>query len=387
MRLAPALPLLAALLLAGCVGPSSHAAPSERWLLPESGRASAPLHAVAEGAGPLLIAVYGDCRGGRAAHREVVAAIRAERPDLVIFTGDGVDCYPTGHMPDLGPAGYLVPLWPQYLRGYPAFSLMSLVPFPQLMHEFLFCLHHTVRDPDGWDGFLEDTAPLRLEDRVPFLFVPGNHDLYHRFDREQVAAFFGDPEGPGGRDPDALWFSRDVAGLRLLILDSGADLPGAGEPLEPGGEQWRWLEGELARARDAGLVPVVALHIPPFSSGAEDVPPPFLAERFVPEVLDPADVPLVLSGHCHAYERIERTRTDGGKTTFVVTGGGGSPFHRRLPLAERPAGSARWAGDVYHYVILSVEGKRIAGRVVDVPSGEIIDAWDDRARHFPTTPP
>ena len=45
MRLAPALPLLAALLLAGCVGPSSHAAPSERWLLPESGRASAPLHA------------------------------------------------------------------------------------------------------------------------------------------------------------------------------------------------------------------------------------------------------------------------------------------------------------------------------------------------------
>ena len=52
MRLAPALPLLAALLLAGCVGPSSHAAPSERWLLPESGRASAPLHAVAQGDGP-----------------------------------------------------------------------------------------------------------------------------------------------------------------------------------------------------------------------------------------------------------------------------------------------------------------------------------------------
>ena len=52
--------------------------------------------------------------------------------DFVVFTGDAIDCYPAGNMPDLGPPGYLVPFWPQHLRGYPLFSLTTLLPFPQL---------------------------------------------------------------------------------------------------------------------------------------------------------------------------------------------------------------------------------------------------------------
>jgi 3',5'-cyclic AMP phosphodiesterase CpdA len=327
------------------------------------------------------VAVYGDCRGNREAHRAVVAAVRAEHPDLVVFTGDAVDCWPTGHMPDLGPAGYLVPLWPQVLRGYPFFSLATLIPFPQLMHETVFSLYHPVRDRHGWNGFLEDTAPLRLGDRVPFLFVPGNHDLYHRFDREAVATLFGEPGGPGGRDPRALRFALDAGGVRFVVLDTGTDMPGDGDPAAPGGEEVRWLDATLADAAARGLLPVVAFHRPAYSSGAEDPVDPGIGEG-IGAVLARRGVPLALCGHAHAYERLERPRDGGGTTTFLVTGGAGAPFHHEVEPEGRDPGSRVFAESVLHFVLLEIGPGAIRGRALAVPrpgSGEApreIDAFE-----------
>lgn len=357
--------LLAGLLLAGCVGPASHPATDPRWLVPGTGRASvAPEDTPGEGR-PLRIAVYGDCRGNRESHRAVVAAIRSERPDLVVFTGDALECFPVGHMPDLGWPGYLIPLWPQYLRGYPFFSLTTLIPFPQLMHETLLSPFHPVRDRAGWNGFLEDTFGLRVEDRVPFVFVPGNHDLYHRFDRETVAALFGRPGTP--------WYALDVRGVRLVVLDTGTDMPGDGEPAAPDGEEVRWLDGAVADAQARGLLPVVAFHRPAYSSGAEDPVDPGIAAG-IGAVLARRSVPLALSGHAHAYERIERARADGGTTTFLVTGGAGAPFHHEVEGEARDPGSRAFAESTLHFVLVEVGEHGIRGRAVSVPPPGSADA-------------
>jgi len=314
--------------------------------------------------------VYGDTRGDRAAHRAVVEAIRAARPDLVVFTGDALSCFPVGHMPDLGPLGVAVPLWPQALRGYPAFSLLTLVPFPALLHQTLLAPFHPPRDPDGFDGFLEDTAPLRLGDGVPLLFVPGNHDLYHRFDRAEVARLFGAPGRGGGRDPGALWHAVDAGPLRLLVLDTGTDLAFDADPIPPGGPQLRWLDAALARAEADGVPAIVALHLPPFSSAAEDGPVPWARERIVEGILDRHAVPLILCGHAHAYERIERRDPTGRTQLFVVTGGGGAPFHTEAPPARRDPGSRAFVEGVLHFVLLEVGAHSIRGRAfaVEAPS-------------------
>jgi 3',5'-cyclic AMP phosphodiesterase CpdA len=373
-RLAPPLALLA---LSAC-GPLHHAAVRADLLDPATGRASPPLRP-AEG-DRLRVAVYGDAQGNRPVHRAVVAAILRERPDLVLFAGDGVDCLPAGHLPDYGGWQYLLPLWPQHVRDYPAVSLASVVPFPALIHETLLAPFAPPRDAGGYDGFLEDSAPLRAAG-IPYLFAAGNHDSYHRADREALARYFGPPDlspgagpasGPAGRDPgaapertpDALWYSIDLAGWRFLVLDSGPDLLGGLDPMPADGSQLAWLDARLSDATARGLRAVVVVHIPPFSSGREEGGAPWVAERLVQGVLDRHPVALVLSGHVHAYERLERPGFLGRPVTFVVSGGGGGRFfHAR---EERDPRSMVFVEEVRHYVMLELGPDGIDGRMVPV---------------------
>jgi hypothetical protein len=384
-RLASPLALLA---LAAC-GPLQHAAVRADLLDPSTGRASAPLPRVDRDR--LRVAVYGDAQGNRPAHRALVAAVLREHPDLVLFAGDGVDCLPAGHLPDYGGWQYLLPLWPQVVRDHPAVSLASVVPFPALVHETLLAPFAHPRDAGGYDGFLEDTAPLRAAG-IPFLFAAGNHDSYHRADREALARHFGPPDaspqagpapGAGGRDPgaapertpDALWYSVDLGGWRFLVLDSGPDLLGGLDPMPAGGPQLGWLDARLSDATARGLRSVVVVHIPPFSSGREEGGAPWVAERLVAGVLDRHPVALVISGHVHAYERLERPGFQGRPVAFVVSGGGGGRFfHAR---AERDPRSIVFVEEVRHFVMLDLGPDGVDGRMVPV---EVPGSPGDRFR-------
>ncbi|HTP49964.1 MAG TPA: metallophosphoesterase [Anaeromyxobacteraceae bacterium] len=353
----------AALVLTSC-GPLHHAAVRPELLDPRTGKASGPLPV--PGGDRLRVAVYGDAQGNRPVHRAVVEAIAREHPDLVIFAGDAVDCLPVGHLPDLGGWQYLVPLWPQYVRGYPAVSLASVIPFPAAIHETLLGPVAPPRDSAGLNGFLEDSAPLRRS--VPYLFVPGNHDQYHRADRENFARYLS-PERGKSREADSLWYSVDLGRWRFVVLDTGSDLFGDHDPMPSGGAQVAWLDRELADASEKGLRPVVVLHIPPFSSGREEGGAPWVDREVVQGVLDRHPVALVLSGHVHAYERLERPGHEGRPVTYLVTGGGGGRFfHSR---AVRDPRSRVFVEEVRHFVLLDLGPEGIDGRMipVELPAG------------------
>ncbi len=338
-----------------------------RWLDPYTGRATPPVGR-RTGQGPARIAVYGDVRGEREKHRAVVHAIRVARPDLVVFTGDALHCLPVAHMPDFGLATYLIPFWPQYVRGYPWASLLTVVPFPALVHETLGRSLAPPRDHDGFNGFLEDTAPLRLDDRTAFVFVPGNHDLYHRADRREVARLFVPKESD--RREEELFFSIDIAGYRLHALDTGSDLLGDDDPITGDSRQLMWLDASLADAEKNGLRSIVAMHLPPYSSGAEDEPSPAVRDRVGKGILDKHDVALVLGGHSHAYERLERAGYRGRRVTHVVTGGGGAPFHHEVAEGKREAGSKVFVEETTHFVLLDLGDNEVRGRMVPVAGGD-----------------
>ena len=359
-------------LLAGC-GPFSHNATDSGWLVPETHRASRPLRAL-DAERPLRVAVYGDVHRGREGHRAVVAAIRREKPDLVIYTGDALDCRPLGHLPDCGEAAYAIPLWPQFYRGRPAFSFLSFVPFPAVVHEFCLNGPWPIRHANGLNDFLEDSAPLRLEDGVPFLFVPGNHDVFHDFDRGEIARLFGEPGGGGGRDPEALWFAMEIGDVRFLVLNTGTDTPGDPEPLAEDGAQLRWLDAQLADAEARGTTAIVCAHLPPRSSGTNDPPREAVTERLAARLLRRPCVRLVLSGHMHEYERVEVARREGPPATFVVTGGGGSPCDHESE--DRVPGSQILIEDRHHFVLLEFRPEDLHGRfvAVDGPPENVADA-------------
>lgn len=354
--------LLAAVAASGC-GPFSHDETDARWLVEDTGRAVRALPA-ASAPRPFRVAVYGDVHRGREGHRAVVSAIRDERPDLVVFTGDALDCRPAGHMPEFGPGGLLIPFWPQYYRGRPLFTLLSLVPFPAAVHELLLSGPYPVRHADGLNSFLEDTAPLRLDDAVPFLFVPGNHDVFHEFDRREIARLFGEPGGEGGRDPEALWFSLDAGGVRFVVLDTGSDTPGDRDPLREGGPQWAFLEERVAGARREGLGVVVCAHLPPFATGRDDPPRDEVTVRLGEVLRDTGGIALVLSGHTHQYERLGLPRRDGTTACFVVTSGGGA--EEKAAAADPVPESVRRIDGRLHFVLLEIDAEEIRGRFVAV---------------------
>jgi 3',5'-cyclic AMP phosphodiesterase CpdA len=357
-------PLLVAALIfiAGCSW-WQHVPTQPRWLEPAP--ALAP-PASREHTSTLRVAVYGDTRGNRPVHRQVVAAISEQKPDLVIFTGDALECLPVGHMPDYGGWQYAIPFWPQVHRYYPWALLASIVPFPALLHDTVGGLFARPRDPDGFNGFLEDTEPFRKAG-APLLFVPGNHDLYHRWDRRALARLQGLPS-------DRLWYAVDVGDYRFVILDTGTDLFGDSDAIPAGGAQIRWLDEVLDDAEKRKLRSIVTFHLPPFSSAREDGSVPWLRERLVTGVLDHHAVSLVLNGHAHAYERVERPDPSGRSVTYVITGGGGAPlFHE---ASERVAGSKIFVEGVRHFVLLELTRDEIVVRMIPVAGGSTGEPQD-----------
>jgi tartrate-resistant acid phosphatase type 5 len=163
--------------------------------------------------------------------------------------------------------------------------------------------------------------------------------------------------------------------LHLLALDS--------DPHEPDGntadsEQARWLEARLAASESPWQI--VYMHHPPYSSG-DHGSTPAMQWPFAQWGAD-----LVLSGHDHHYERIER---DG--IVYVINGLGGNPdrYDLRSPV---PGSAVRWNADHGAMVVeataeslelrfVTASGREIDRRVLGTdtptPAPAPVEALDD----------
>jgi 3',5'-cyclic AMP phosphodiesterase CpdA len=193
--------------------------------------------------------------------------------------------------------------------------------------------------------------------------VPGNHDYdadirlgqtpfyYHAFPP------FPDPGFPGQEAAERnqyYAFRRDD--LQFILLDTQVLFGVSGRE-----DQARWLSERLNDPRSGPTIAV--MHVAPYSSSSvhptDSLPP---RQQWVP-LLEAADVPLVLSGHFHGYERLAANGI-----TYLVAGGGSSTlyaFADRLPESQA---SARRT----HFVLLEVDGGPIRLTAIAL-GGEVLD--------------
>jgi 3',5'-cyclic AMP phosphodiesterase CpdA len=184
-------------------------------------------------------------------------------------------------------------------------------------------------------------API-LAGGADLLPVLGNHD-YVSGEQQQILAELG-RENP--------WYVEWVGPVRVIVLDSN----------RVDDEQTGWLRDVLARPSPPRTWTVAAMHHPAYSAGyhgsdaeVRDTWGPLFAEH---------DVPLVLAGHDHDYQRSEPQ--DG--VTYVVSGAGAK---------LRPAGSEDFtavSASTLHYVDLLVYDDRLIGRAID-QRGRLVDAF------------
>jgi hypothetical protein len=176
-----------------------------------------------------------------------------------------------------------------------------------------------------WIRFRQQIAPLGT---IPFMPVPGNHDLYNpsRTADPVLEALYLDQWG-------ATYYAFDYQHARFIVLNT--DGPGAERRIGP--DQWQWLQTTLAEAANRPVL--VFMHRPPAT--LENGPA-------LHALLRDHGVRYVFYGHQHHYHFEERDGIRYVMTNAAATGA--------LDFAE--------TGSFHHFLLVTVRDDDIRYAIV-----------------------
>ncbi len=154
--------------------------------------------------------------------------------------------------------------------------------------------------------------------------------------------------------------------------------------------QQQWLTNEFATApKNQALI--LALHHPIYSFDVYHSGSSRMADVLENAIRDTGRVPnLVLSGHVHDYQRIEKTISPDGPTPFIVSGNGG--YHNLHQIHSANGDVAPDTGAVLKYgtakawgfVTLSIDAKTISGYTTEIDRTGKVAKGDKFS--YPTNP-
>ena len=320
--------------------------------------------------------VFGDAADGSREQAAIARAVAAQKPDAVFITGDLV--YPRGRASE-----YRAVFFPVYNSD--EVPLLRTVPFLGVPgnHDVPWDLQ---RWPDTLAYFAYWSLPLngpatRRGEPNAALAVAGVHDA-------MVAA-----SGPAF--PRMASYSFDYGKVHWTVLDSNVYTDWASPALKA------WLEADLKAARGATWR-IVALHHPLFQSSRSHMDDQWM--RPISPILEHYGVDLVLAGHVHNYQRTApihfkpgkvgprgkpvagaftvdaafdgKTATRAKGVIHIVTGAGGAelydPWQTDAKASWQPWTRA-FVSDKHSFTVLDVEAKKLKLRQLDA-EGQELDA-------------
>lgn len=265
-----------------------------------------------------------------------------------------------------------------------------------------FCYH--VGDVVYFTGMHDDYYAQFYEPYshyVPPIFaIPGNHDGEVDDPTAQTSldgwvSYFMQP------NPDVDPISKDSprVGLDLpnpywTLITPFATLVGIYTNVPEGGSidsvQQQWVTNEFATAlTDRPLI--LALHHPIYSFDVFHSGSSKMADVLENAIRDTGRVPnLVLSGHVHDYQRIEKEIAPHVQTPFIVSGNGG--YHNLHHIHSQPGDVAPDSGAVLKYgtdkawgfIRLAIDAKTISGTTTEIDRTGKVSKGDSFS--YPTAP-
>jgi len=215
----------------------------------------------------------------------------------------------------------------------------------------------------------------------PIFAIPGNHDGEVDDPTAQTSldgwvAYFMQA------NPDVDPISKDAprVGLNLpnpywTLLTPLATIVGMYTNVPEHGSidsiQQQWLTNEFATANKK-LPLILALHHPVYSFDVFHSGSPKMSDALENAIRDTGRVPnLVLSGHVHDYQRIEKIIAPGGPTPFIVVGNGGYHNLHQIHSADGTVAPDTQAKLVYGKVVwgfltLTIDKKTIRGQSTEI---------------------
>jgi 3',5'-cyclic AMP phosphodiesterase CpdA len=188
---------------------------------------------------------------------------------------------------------------------------------------------------------------------APYFLTVGNHDAH--VDVSGSEQTYIDQVDLPGRE---IYYSFTAGNALFIVLDSYRK----GEDKRITGDQFAWLEGLLAGSHEK--LRFVFVHHPLFPEQGRGKHYGNSLDRYQEErdrlhaLFKKHGVTMVFAGHEHLYLR---RNVDG--IPYVITGGGGAPLY-----------ADDVNGGFHHYLLLTVDGERVAGEVVDI-NGRVRDTF------------
>jgi Icc-related predicted phosphoesterase len=256
----------------------------------------------------------------------------------------------------------------------------------------LFCYH--VGDVVYFTGMRDDYYAQFYEPYahydVPIFAIPGNHDG-EVDDPSAQTSLDGWVDYFMQANPDVDPISKDAPRVQMnlpnvywTLITPLATIVGMYTNVPEGGSidstQQQWVTNEFATAATDRAF-ILALHHPIYSFDVYHSGSSKMADVVENAIRDTGRVPnLILTGHVHDYQRIERTIAKSGPTPFIVTGNGG--YHNLHKIHTDDGGKAVDSGAVLKYstdkswgfMTLTIDKTRISGVTTEVDrTGKVSD--------------
>jgi hypothetical protein len=227
---------------------------------------------------------------------------------------------------------------------------------------------------------------------APIIAIPGNHDG-EVDDPAAQTSLDGWVDYFMQEKPDVDPISKDCPRVQLslpnvywTLVTDYATIIGLYTNVPEGGSvdsvQKQWVTNEFATAPDDRAL-IVALHHPIYSFDSYHSGSSKMADVIEAAIRDTGRVPnLVLSGHVHNYQRIEKQiAPNGAPTTFIVQGNGG--YHNLHKIAAQNGDTDAKTGakliygaEVFGYSTMTITKTKITVATTEVDKKNNIAAGD-----------
>jgi predicted phosphodiesterase len=220
---------------------------------------------------------------------------------------------------------------------------------------------------DHWEAF-DETHRAIFDAKIPFHTALGNHE--YEGDTKEALGYYH------RRFPDkkrCRWYAVQAGPLLFAMLDSNFDA--LAPEFVPAQDEWYLKTLKEAEADPAVHAVIVVSHHPPYTNSAVHGPSEETRRRFVDPASKFRKFKMYVAGHVHNYERFQI-----GGVAFLVSGGGGAPSTpvsirnvRTPPAYDGPEIRP------FHYLLFTVAKDRAAGEtwmLQDDGSWKVGDRFD-----------
>ncbi|KAJ8646160.1 hypothetical protein MRB53_007908 [Persea americana] len=183
---------------------------------------------------------------------------------------------------------------------------------------------------DYWGRFME---PLLSE--VPIMVVEGNHEIEEQAGNRTFEAYssrFAFPSQESG-STSTFYYSFNAGGIHFIMLGAYIDY-------YKSGEQYRWLERDLANVERSVTPWLIATWHPPWYTSYKAHYREVECMRVeMEELLYSYGVDIIFNGHVHAYERSNRVfnyTLDPCGPVHITVGDGGNREKMAIKHADEP---------------------------------------------------